>query len=70
MQNIEIKVEGMKCTGCENRIKNALATLDGVEEVTANHETGIVTVKMNDEVSKTTVEEKIIDLGFDVVKES
>ena len=31
MEKLEIKVKGMMCEGCENRIKNALFTIDGVE---------------------------------------
>ena len=36
MENLELKVQGMKCTGCENRIKKALTTLKEVKEVTAS----------------------------------
>ena len=31
LKEIEIKVKGMMCEGCENRIKNALSTINGVE---------------------------------------
>ena len=27
MKNIELNIEGMKCEGCVNRIKNALSTI-------------------------------------------
>ena len=39
------KVEGMMCGGCENRVKNALKTIDGVEDVFASHTDKIVKVK-------------------------
>ena len=29
-------VEGMMCGGCENRIKNALMTIEGIEKVEAD----------------------------------
>ena len=35
----------------------------------ANHKTGIVTVKLNKEIEKSIFEEKIDDLGFEIVKE-
>ena len=69
MKELKIKVKGMVCEGCENRVKNALSTIDGVDNVEANHKTGIVTVKLNKEIEKSIFEEKIDDLGFESVKE-
>lgn len=69
MKEIQIKVNGMVCEGCENRVKNTLAILDGVEDIKASHKTGIVTVISNKELEKSVIEEKIDDLGFEIVKE-
>ena len=69
MKEIVIKVNGIVCTGCENRVKNALLDVDGVEDVNADHVKGKVSVKLNDNVDKLAIEEKIEDLGFDVIKE-
>ena len=69
MKEIVIKVNGMVCTGCENRVKNALLDVDGVESVNADHVKGEVSVKLNGDVDKLAIEEKIEDLGFDVIKE-
>lgn len=67
MKEIIINVKGMVCTGCENRVKNALKNLDGVKEVTADYNTGIVKVISNEEVSEDILKEKIDDIGFEVV---
>lgn len=69
MKETVLKVEGMMCEGCENRIKNALSTIDGVKSVKADHKTGIVTVEADENVAKDTMEEAIVDIGFDIVKE-
>lgn len=69
MKEIQIKVNSMVCGGCENRVKNALSTLDGVERIEASHKTGIVTVISNKEIERSVIEEKINDLGFETVKE-
>ena len=61
-----IKVEGMMCEGCENRVQNVLSLIDGVEKVIANHKEGIVTVKANNEVDKNIIKEKIEDIGYEV----
>ncbi len=69
MKETIIKVEGMVCNGCENRVKNALKNIQGVEDVDANHTTGTVTVTSKEEVSENIMKEKIEDVGFEVVKE-
>lgn len=63
---IQLQVEGMVCTGCENRVKNALSMLDGVTLVDANYESGIVIVEGNKNIEKEVID-KIEDLGFSVV---
>lgn len=69
MKEIQIKVSGMVCEGCENRVKNAVSILDGIQSVEANHKTGIVTIISNKEIEKSDIEEKINDIGFKTVKE-
>ena len=68
MKEIKLKITGMMCEGCENRVKNSLKTIEGVEEVEANHTSGEVVVKANDNVTEEMVEEKIIDIGYEIVK--
>lgn len=70
MKETIIKVEGMMCTGCENRIQNALKTIEGVESVVADHTKGIVTVTSSNNVLENVMNEKIEDIGFEVVKEN
>ena len=65
MKEIVIKVEGMMCGGCEKRIQNALKTIDGVEEVVANHAEKTVKVVAN--VDEKILMDKIEDIGFKVI---
>lgn len=65
MKEINLKVIGMHCEGCEDRIKNSLSTIDGIEEVIANHIDGSVLIKTNKEVDIEDIKEKIEDLGFE-----
>ena len=55
---ITILVEGMKCTGCENTVENAVKNLDGIIQVKADHQKGEVFVKF--EEGKVDVE-KIVE---------
>ena len=66
MKEIILNVEGMMCEGCENRIKNALGTIEGVIDVSAKHDTGIVKVIARENVTEDIVREKIEDIGFTV----
>jgi len=67
MKETIIKVEGMVCTGCENRVQNALKTIEGIESVVANHKEGTVKVVSTNEVTENAIKDKIEDIGFDVV---
>ena len=67
MKEIILKVEGMSCGGCENRVQNAVKTIEGVEEVVADHLNCTVTVKANN-VDEAVIKEKIEDLGYSVVE--
>ena len=68
MKETILKVNGMECGGCENRLKNALSTIEGIESVDADYKTGIVKVKSNEEITKEQMEETIEDIGFEIEK--
>ena len=63
-----LKVKGMHCEGCENRIKNVLSNAKEVSEVIANHANGEVEVTSSDALDLEVVKEKIENLGFEVEK--
>ena len=69
MKETILIVNGMMCGGCENRVKNAIKNIEGVENVTADHNTGKVMVISNNEVSEEIIKETLEDIGYEVVKE-
>jgi Cu2+-exporting ATPase len=69
MKETIINVKGMVCNGCENRVKNALNNINGIESVVADHNTGKVVVTSNGDVSEDVMKQTIEDIGFEVVKE-
>ena len=69
MEEIVLKVNGMMCGGCENRVKNAVQNIDGVESVRADHNTGKVVITTNKEVSENIIIETLEDIGYEIVKE-
>ncbi len=41
----DLNVSGMHCDGCERRVVDSLREVDGIEDASADHETGTVTVE-------------------------
>ena len=68
MKEIDLKVTGMMCSGCENRVKNALKDIDGVQDVIADHTQNTVKVILKEEISVDVLKETIEDIGYEVVE--
>jgi len=66
MQNVELKVTGMMCEGCENRVKNVVSQISNVKEVIADHKTGTVEIKYENELNLEEVKSAIEDLDYHV----
>ncbi|MCL1594156.1 MAG: heavy-metal-associated domain-containing protein [Actinomycetia bacterium] len=61
-------VNGMSCDGCGRRITSALSDVAGVNEVSADHEAGTVTLNADSDVVGVDVVRGVIeDLGYEVV---
>lgn len=68
MESIVLKVEGMSCSHCENAIKKAVGSLDGVSNVTVYLDKKDVYVEYdNTKVSLDDLKNTIEDEGYDVV---
>ena len=67
---IEIKISGMSCTGCENRVENVLKNIENIESVNANYNTGIVEIETNDikNLDIDVIKETLEDLGYDILE--
>ena len=67
---IEIRISGMSCTGCENRVENVLKNIENVESVNANYNTGIVEIETNDikNLDINVIKETLEDLGYDILE--
>jgi copper chaperone len=62
-----LRVEGMSCGGCEDNIRRALTTIDGVEAVEADHTTDTVRVTFEPSaVEVATLRERIDEIGYTV----
>ena len=60
----ELTVTDMKCSGCEESVTEAVAEIDGVSGISADHETDSVTV--DGDADQGAVREAIEGAGFSV----
>lgn len=68
METVELRVDGMTCTGCEQRLSTALRRVEGVRDVAADHATGLVSVRVGPELTdRGVLDERIEAAGFEVV---
>ncbi|MDH5183596.1 MAG: heavy-metal-associated domain-containing protein [Gammaproteobacteria bacterium] len=63
MQAELFQVQNVKCGGCTKAIEEGLATLAGVEKVTAQVESGEVKVE-GQALSRETLSNKLTELGY------
>ena len=67
MENIILKINGMKCTGCSQRVERSLKNTDGIKDARVNLETREANITYNkDEITYEQICETIVDTGFKV----
>jgi copper chaperone len=68
MQNIVLKVEGMSCSHCENRIKKAVGKLTGVSGVNVSLQDKTVSIDLDPTlIDPVKIRQTIEYEGYDVV---
>jgi len=66
-KTVNLNVEGMSCTGCENTIKDAVGKVAGVTSVTASHTDGLAVVKYDStKTSIRNISDAITNAGYTV----
>ena len=65
MTNIELKIEGMHCTGCSTRLEKVLNNVDGVEDAKVSLEEKKADIKYDEtQVSEKELIDVVEDAGF------
>ena len=68
---ITLKIDGMMCSGCEKRVRNALMALSGVTAARhgarVSHEKGTAVVTTDGTVEKSALETAVLNQGYDIV---
>lgn len=67
MQQLQIKVSGMTCGGCERSVQNALTSHEGVKSAKADRNAGVVAIEFDPAViQQAALEKAITEAGFKV----
>lgn len=67
VEKATLHVEGMTCTGCEQRIGKVLGRIEGVSQTAADYRTGVVTVRFDPKATdRSRITRKIQDVGYSV----
>ena len=65
MKEINLKIEGMHCTGCSTRLEKILNNLEGVETAKVSLEEKKATIKYDEtKINIENIKEAIEDAGF------
>ena len=67
MEEIVLKINGMHCTGCSQRLEKALKNTEGIEDATVDLESREANVSYNAEnISLHDICDVVADVGFEV----
>jgi Copper chaperone len=66
MSEQTLTVSGMSCGGCEQNVEDALAALDGVSGVEADHEGDAVALVTEGDVTDDDIRAAVEDAGYEV----
>ena len=62
-----LKIKGMMCGHCEARVKQALESLEGVEEAKVSHEAGTAVVILSAPVDEKLMKQNVEKEGYKVL---
>ncbi len=63
-----IRVEGMSCEHCAEKVKSALMEIEGVKSVAVNLKKGEVKIKYILDISDNTIVKAVSEVGYQVVE--
>lgn len=65
---MKLFIKGMMCGHCKMRVENSLSSLNGVESVEVDLETGTAEIKSSKVIEFAILKEAIEDAGYDLLK--
>lgn len=65
MESYQLTVEGLSCSGCEERVETAIGQVDGVHRVEADRDSNTVEITA-DGATEDAVRRTVFEAGYDV----
>lgn len=65
--NTKLKVSGMQCGKCVDKIEKFVGSIEGVSLVDVNLEDKSVFVEFENPASESQIKEAILDAGFEII---
>ncbi|MDD6800838.1 MAG: heavy metal-associated domain-containing protein [Firmicutes bacterium] len=62
----KIRIEGMKCTHCQQRMKKALEAIDGIKSADVIFESGEAVLELEKDVSNAIIADTVKKAGFSI----
>ncbi len=59
-----LKIQGMTCINCVNKVEASLRTVNGVTDVSVNQKKGLATITHDESVPKESLIRAVVDVGF------
>ena len=69
MKKVVLKIEGMSCEGCKNRLEKFLSRKDEVKNVKVSLEEKLAYIECDDETSTDKLNEYVSDCGYESLGE-
>ena len=63
-----MKIEGMMCPHCENRVRKTLEAMDGIESAVVSHVEGTAVLTLTKNVDNDLLKKTIEDQGYPVLE--
>lgn len=67
MNKINVKIEGIHCDNCRNRIVKVLSKIDNIKDIVINDD--IATIKYEGELNHKEIIDTLNDIGFNTKEE-
>lgn len=65
MERYELTVEGMSCSGCEERVETAVSQVEGVHRVEADRESDTIEITA-ERKTEDAVRSTVYEAGYDI----
>ncbi|MEV5450339.1 cation transporter [Streptomyces sp. NPDC052535] len=69
-ERLVLEVQGMTCTGCEQRLAAAVRRVEGILAATADHTKGVLEVALGSEADPAAVAARVAEAGYAVTGRS